>query len=88
MDEIFNDSGEPIVDWDTYMRTRAQLGAGFARILSYFREDGDKSVAKIEDAMRRAEKVKVKELKADTEEIERDAEPFAGGGPVVVTPHT
>jgi HPt (histidine-containing phosphotransfer) domain-containing protein len=53
VDDIFNDHGEPIVDWETYTRTRAQLGAGFARILSYFREDGDKSVAKIEDAMHR-----------------------------------
>jgi len=43
--------------------------------------------AKIEAAMKRAEKVKAKELKADTEEIERDAEPYSGGGPVVVTPH-
>ena len=53
MDVIINDNGEPIVDWEIYMRTRSQLGAGFARILSYFREDGDKSVAKIEDAMHR-----------------------------------
>jgi uncharacterized membrane protein len=30
--------------------------------------------AKVEDAMKRAEKVESKELKADTEEIERDAE--------------
>jgi HPt (histidine-containing phosphotransfer) domain-containing protein len=51
VDDIISDSGEPIVDWETYMRTRSQLGAGFARILSYFREDGDKSVAKIEAAM-------------------------------------
>ena len=43
---------------------------------------------KVEAAVRRAEKVKVKELRADTEEIERDAEPFTGGGPVVVTPPT
>jgi uncharacterized membrane protein len=34
--------------------------------------------AKIERAMRRAEKVKAKELKADSEEIERDAQ--SGGG--------
>jgi HPt (histidine-containing phosphotransfer) domain-containing protein len=53
VDENINESGEAIVDWETYSRTRAQLGAGFARILSYFREDGDKSVAKIEDAMQR-----------------------------------
>ena len=51
MDDIINESGEPIVDWDTYMRARRELGAGFARILSYFREDGDKSVARIEAAM-------------------------------------
>jgi HPt (histidine-containing phosphotransfer) domain-containing protein len=53
VDEIINESGESIVDWETYSRTRAQLGAGFARILSYFREDGDKSVARIEEAMQR-----------------------------------
>ena len=51
MDDIINESGEPIVDWDTYMRARRELGAGFARILGYFREDGDKSVARIEAAM-------------------------------------
>ena len=47
MDDIINESGEPIVDWDTYMRARRELGAGFARILGYFREDGDKSVARL-----------------------------------------
>jgi HPt (histidine-containing phosphotransfer) domain-containing protein len=53
VDENINDFGEPIVDWAAYARARSQLGAGFARILSYFREDGDKSVARIEDAMHR-----------------------------------
>jgi HPt (histidine-containing phosphotransfer) domain-containing protein len=53
VDEIINDHGEPIVDWEVYMRARRELGAGFARILSYFREDGDKSVTRIEDAMHR-----------------------------------
>ena len=48
-----NDFGEPIVDWDTYMRSRRELGAGFARILGYFREDGEKAVGRIEDAMHR-----------------------------------
>jgi histidine phosphotransfer protein HptB len=33
-------------------KNRAQLGPGFIRILSYFREDGVKSVTQIEDAMR------------------------------------
>src|SRR3954470_19783318 len=36
-----------------FCRSRAELGAGFARILSYFREDGDKAVEKIEAAMHR-----------------------------------
>ena len=45
MDEI-------LVDWDEFRATRTQLGAAFVRILGYFREDGTKSVAAIEDAMR------------------------------------
>jgi HPt (histidine-containing phosphotransfer) domain-containing protein len=42
-----------IVDWTVFSRARAELGSGFVRILGYFREDGEKSVAKIEDAMQR-----------------------------------
>lgn len=42
---------DDIVDWDTFTRSRAELGASFIRILGYFREDGEKSVAKIEAAM-------------------------------------
>ena len=45
MDEI-------LVDWDEFRATRTQLGAAFVRILGYFREDGTKSVAAIEEAMR------------------------------------
>lgn len=45
MDEI-------LVDWEEFRATRAQLGAAFVRILGYFREDGTKSVAAIEEAMR------------------------------------
>lgn len=44
---------DPIVDWSIFQRTRTELGAGFVRILGYFREDGEKSVDKIEDAMHR-----------------------------------
>src|ERR671912_1271720 len=40
-----------IVDWMLIEKSRAELGAGFIRILSYFREDGAKSVAQIEEAM-------------------------------------
>lgn len=42
-----------IVDWSIFSRTRAELGSGFVRILGYFREDGEKSVSRIEDAMQR-----------------------------------
>jgi HPt (histidine-containing phosphotransfer) domain-containing protein len=51
VDDLTSSFGDMIVDWETYSRARTELGAGFARILGYFREDGDKSVAKIEDAM-------------------------------------
>ena len=42
-----------IVNWAVFSRTRAELGPGFVRILGYFREDGEKSVAKLEEAMHR-----------------------------------
>ena len=47
-----DDDNENIVDWVHFERSRAELGSGFIRILSYFREDGVKSVAQIEEAMR------------------------------------
>ena len=40
-----------LVDWSTFASVRSELGANFVRILGYFREDGEKSVAKIEAAM-------------------------------------
>ena len=47
------DDGLPdIVDWALFEKNRAELGPGFIRILSYFREDGAKSLAQIEQAMR------------------------------------
>ena len=42
----------PLVNWDSFSRARTELGANFVRILGYFREDGVKSVARIEEAMR------------------------------------
>jgi HPt (histidine-containing phosphotransfer) domain-containing protein len=42
-----------IVDWALFSRTRTELGASFVRILGYFQEDGEKAVARIEDAMHR-----------------------------------
>ena len=47
-----SDDGAEIVDWASFEKSRAELGAGFIRILSYFREDGAKSLAEIETAMR------------------------------------
>ena len=46
-----SEDDQRIVDWVLFERSRAELGAGFIRILSYFREDGAKSVAQIEEAM-------------------------------------
>ena len=50
-----NDISDNLVDWATFSDIRAQLGANFVRILGYFREDGEKAVARIEDAMHRRE---------------------------------
>ena len=41
-----------IVDWGLFEKNRTELGTGFIRIISYFREDGAKSLAQIEQAMR------------------------------------
>ena len=40
-----------IVDWAFFEKSRTELGPGFIRILSYFKEDGVKSIAQIEQAM-------------------------------------
>jgi HPt (histidine-containing phosphotransfer) domain-containing protein len=44
--------GSTLVDWAAFSKARAELGAAFARLLGYFREDGVKSVSAIEAAMR------------------------------------
>ncbi|HXH16267.1 MAG TPA: Hpt domain-containing protein [Sphingomonas sp.] len=41
-----------LINWPAFAKARSELGAGFGRILGYFREDGTKSVAAIETAMR------------------------------------
>ncbi len=45
------DDGSDIIDWGLFEKSRAELGPGFIKILSYFREDGAKSVVAIEQAM-------------------------------------
>jgi HPt (histidine-containing phosphotransfer) domain-containing protein len=52
-----SDGSPDIVDWVHFERSRSELGPGFIRILSYFREDGTKSVADIEQAMREQDTV-------------------------------
>jgi HPt (histidine-containing phosphotransfer) domain-containing protein len=47
-----SDQARDIVDWTHFERSRTELGPGFIRILSYFKEDGVKSIAQIENAMR------------------------------------
>ncbi len=44
--------GSTLINWPAFAQARSELGAGFGRILGYFREDGVKSVAAIEAAMR------------------------------------
>jgi histidine phosphotransfer protein HptB len=45
------DDARNIVDWAYFEKNRAELGPGFIRILGYFKEDGVKSIAQIEQAM-------------------------------------
>lgn len=45
------DNSSDIIDWVHFERSRAELGPGFIKILGYFREDGAKSLAAIEQAM-------------------------------------
>jgi HPt (histidine-containing phosphotransfer) domain-containing protein len=47
-----SDARPDIVDWVHFEKSRTELGPSFIRILSYFREDGAKSIAQIEQAMR------------------------------------
>jgi HPt (histidine-containing phosphotransfer) domain-containing protein len=41
-----------IIDWAYFEKTRSEMGPAFIRVLSYFHEDGVKSISKIEEAMR------------------------------------
>jgi histidine phosphotransfer protein HptB len=47
------------VDWTIFSRARTELGAGFVRFFGYFREDGDKSITCIEEAVRHGEAAKL-----------------------------
>ena len=46
------EAAREVVDWGLFEKYRTELGPGLIRILSYFKEDGVKSVAQIDQAMR------------------------------------
>jgi histidine phosphotransfer protein HptB len=52
---MVDEADAAIVDWAKFQQMRTELGASFVRILSYFREDGEKAVEKIEQAMHRGD---------------------------------
>jgi hypothetical protein len=41
-----------LIDWSKFAEARHRLGPQFAQQLRYFHEDGDKSLVRIEDALR------------------------------------
>ena len=43
---------EQPIDWIAYEEARTRLGGEFGRVLGYLREDGERSVAAIEEGMR------------------------------------
>ena len=45
------DEARDIIDWAHFEKSRTELGPAFIRILSYFKEDGVRSIAEIEQAM-------------------------------------
>lgn len=46
-----------LLDGNELARTKAELGTAFPRILGYFREDGEKAIVAIEQAMRAGDAV-------------------------------
>jgi HPt (histidine-containing phosphotransfer) domain-containing protein len=74
-----SDEDRNIVDWTHFEKSRTELGPGFIRILTYFKEDGAKSVAQIEQAMREEDTVSLvlpaHTLKGESRQL--GAEPLA-----------
>jgi histidine phosphotransfer protein HptB len=46
-----------LVNWAEFAKARAELGSAFLRILGYFREDGEKAIGAIEQAIRESSAV-------------------------------
>jgi len=57
-DDVDQDDAN-LINWSVYAETRSALGSNFVRILGYFREDGTKSIADIENAMRAKDPTKL-----------------------------
>jgi HPt (histidine-containing phosphotransfer) domain-containing protein len=49
---VLADEPQSIIDWAHFEKSRSELGPGLIKILSYFKEDGVKSIGQIEQAMR------------------------------------
>jgi len=82
------DEARDIVDWAFFEKSRTELGPSFIRILNYFKEDGTKSVAQIEQAMR-DENTAALVLPAHTlkgESRQLGAEPIATIAELIETP--
>src|SRR3546814_14434861 len=71
-----------ISDWSSDVCSSDLLGASFVRILGYFHEDGVKSVAAIEDAMRRADSAALV-LPAHT--LKGESHQFGAGPPALLS---
>nr|WP_246167146.1 Hpt domain-containing protein [Sphingomonas piscis] len=46
------EAANDIIDWAHFEKTRSEMGPAFIRVLSYFHEDGTKSITQLEEAMR------------------------------------
>ena len=82
------DEARDVVNWVHFEKSRAELGPGFIRILSYFKEDGVKSIAQIEQAMRvqntTALVIPAHTLKGESRQL--GAEPVARVAELIETP--
>jgi len=81
------DEAREIVDWGHFEKSRSELGPGFIRILSYFKEDGVKSIAQIEQAMHEQNTIALV-IPAHTlkgEARQRGAEPLAAIAELIET---
>ena len=67
------DHHEQLIDWDAFAQARSTLGAGFVRMLGYFREDGETSVTRIERAMQSGDVIA---LVAPSDRLKEDAQQF------------